>query len=199
MKMVSAEYTLDKVSSEALNEILTELESAKSDAWEQAHSLMRETRAEVARILQDGERQSDSVRRQILGSAELEARNGALRALEEATNRIFQESLAAVSKSPDYEKTLAKLISEGLQVIGKEAVITCNVRDRKVVGSAIREMNKGGSRLSLDEKSIEASGGVVLYSKDGTIRFDNTLEARLDRIKPQLRRDVVEMIESETR
>lgn len=193
--MVSADYTLGKVSSEALNEILTELESEKSDASEQARLMIRETRAEVAKVLQDGERQAESVRRQILGSAELEARNGALRSLEEASNRIFQESLVAVSKSPSYEKTLAKLISEGLQVIGKEAIVSCNARDRKAVGSVIKEMNnKAGSKLSLDEKNLEVKGGVILRSKDGTVSFDDTLEARLDRIKPQLRRDVVATI-----
>jgi V/A-type H+-transporting ATPase subunit E len=193
--MVSADYTLDKVSSEALNEILTELGSGKSDASELVHSLLRQTRAEVAKILQDGERQSESVRRQILGSAELEARNGILRTLEEASNRIFRESLLAVPRSPRYEKTLTKLISEGLEVIGKEAVVSCNARDRKAIGSAIREMNsKAGAKLILDEKSIDVKGGVVLRSKDGTMRFDNTLEARLERIKPQLRRDVVATI-----
>lgn len=201
MKMVSADYTLDKVSSETLNEILTELESGKSDASEQVRSMIRETRAEVAKILQDGERQAESVRRQILGSAELEARNSTLRSLEEASNRIFQESLVTVSKSPRYEKTLAKLISEGLWVIGREAFVSCNARDRKAVGSAIKEMNsKAGSKLSLDEKNLEVKGGVVLRSMSGTVRFDNTLEARLDRIKPQLRRDVVAILSgSETR
>ena len=190
--MVSADYTLDKVSSEALNEILTELESGKSDASELVRSLLRQTRTEVAKIIQDGERQSESVRRQVLGSAELEARNGVLRSLEEASNRIFQEALLGVPKSPRYEKTLTKLISEGIQVIGKEAVVSCNSRDKKAVSSAIREMNsKGGVRLTLDEKSLDVAGGVVLASKDGTMRFDNTLEARLDRIKPELRRDVV--------
>ena len=198
----SAQYTLDKVASEALAEIVAEVESGKNDALEQLKSLNRTTKAEVAKILEGSEREAESMRRQILGSAELEARNSTLRSLEEASNRIIQDSLSAVaSERPDaYEKALAKLITEGAQVIGKDAAVYCNVKDKKLVGSIVKELNsKSGLKLSVGDRSIDAAGGVLLESGDGTIRYDNTLEARLDRIRPQLRRELVDALSRDTK
>jgi V/A-type H+-transporting ATPase subunit E len=198
----SAEYTLDKVASEALAEIVAEIESGKNDALEQLRSINRGTKAEAAKILEGSQREAESIRRQILGSAELEARNSTLRSLEEASNRIVQDSLSAVAeKRPAaYEKALAKLIAEGAQVIGKDAVVYCNAKDKKLVGSIAKELNsKSGLKLSIGDKAIDATGGVILQSSDGTIRYDNTLEARLDRIRPQLRREIVDVLSRDTK
>ena len=198
----SVQYTLDKVSAEALAEIVAEIDSGKSEALEQLRSATRSTKAEVVKILEGSEREAESIRKQILGSAELEARNGTLRSLEDASNRVIQDSLSAVAeKRPAaYEKALAQLISEGAQVIGKSATVRCNARDKKVVGSIVKDLNsKSGLKLSLGEEDIVAAGGVVLESGDGTIRYDNTLEARLDRIRPQLRREIVNALSGETK
>ncbi len=96
-----------------------------------------------------------------------------------------------------HEQALARLITDGLGVIGKGATVTCNAKDRKAVSSIIGELNrKEHADLKLDEKSIETAGGVILSSKDGTIRFVNTFEARLERLKPQLRREVARVLGS---
>jgi V/A-type H+-transporting ATPase subunit E len=202
MDSKSVEYTLDKVASEALTEILAEIEAGKSEALEQFRSMNRSTKAEVAKILEGSEREAESIRRQILGSAELEARNSILRSLEEASNRIVQDSLSAVTvkKPDDYERALAKLISEAALVIGKDAIVNCNTKDKKVVGSIVKELNaKNGMRLTVSNNSVGSMGGVVLESKDGTIRYDNTLEARLERIRPQLRREIVNILSGKSK
>ncbi len=200
MEKRSTEYTLDKVASEALAELVAEIDSGKKDAQERLAAMTRSTRGEVAKILEGGEREAESIRRQILGSAELEARNSTLRALEDASNKVIQESLSTVTeKRPEaYQKALARLISEGALVIGKDAAVLCNAKDRKVVGSVVKELNEqNGMELALSDQGIEAMGGVVLQSSDGTIRYDNTLEARLERIKPQLRREIVNALSGE--
>ena len=202
MDSKSVEYTLDKVASEALAEIVAEVEAGKNDAMEQLRSVNLSTKAEVTKILEGSERESESIRRQILGSAELEARNSTLRALEEATNKIVQDSFGAVTekRSAAYEQALAKLISEGALIIGKDAIVHCNTKDRKLVGSIAKELNsKNGMKLTVSDKSIGAMGGVVLESNDGTIRYDNSLEARLERIRPQLRREIVNILSGEAK
>lgn len=195
----SSRYTLDKVTSEVLNEISAELESGRAAALEQVQAMLKETKGEVAKVVEGSERQAESLKRQIIGSAELEARNKLLRTVEEATNQVFQGALAKISErsSSQHEKALARLITDGLGVIGKGATVTCNAKDRKAVSSIIGELNrKEHADLKLDEKSIETAGGVILSSKDGTIRFVNTFEARLERLKPQLRREVARVVGS---
>src|SRR2546422_6839897 len=144
MDSKSIEYTLDKVTSEALTEILAEIEAGKNEALEQLRSTNRSSKAEVTKILEGSEREAESIRRQILGSAELEARNSTLRSLEEASNKIVQDSLnaVAVKRPEDYERALTKLISEGALVIGKDAIVHCNNKDKKAVGSIVKELNR---------------------------------------------------------
>ncbi|MBI2649584.1 MAG: hypothetical protein HYW93_08050 [Thaumarchaeota archaeon] len=195
----SAKYTLDKVSSEVLNEISVELESGRTAALEQVESTLRETESEMAKIIQGGERQADSLKRQTIGSAELDARNKLLRTVEEATNQVFQDAFKKISagNSAQYEKALARLITDGLSVIGKGAIVACNANDKKTAASIIGELNrKEHADLKLDPKSIDTVGGVAFSSKDGTIRFDNTFEARLERLKPHLRREVARVLGS---
>jgi V/A-type H+-transporting ATPase subunit E len=192
----SGRYTLDKVSSEALAEIAKELDSGKREALEQLQILMRETKDEVTKILDGSERQAESLKRQMLGSAELEARNVMLRTLDDTVHQIFKEALKKITEeSLQYEKSLTKLIAEGVEVIGKDAIIACNNNDKKLVSSIIKDLNaKNHSDLTLDENGVETIGGVILYSKGRIIRFDNTFEARLGRLKPQLRRDVITIL-----
>ena len=193
----SSKYTLDKVTSEVLNEISAELESGRAAALEQVQNMLKETKGQVAKVVDGSERQAESLKRQIIGSAELEVRNMLLRTVEEATNQVFQVALAKISErsSSQHEKALARLTADGLGIIGKGATVTCNAKDSKVISSIIGELNrKEDADLKLDEKSIETVGGVILSTKDRSIRFDNTFEARLERLKPQLRREVAKVL-----
>lgn len=198
MMAVNAKHTLEKVASEVLSEVGGELEEGRNDALQRVRTILQQTKEESAKIVEGGERQAESAKRQILGAAELETRNRILRALEEASNQVFREALDSVSKSSSqYERSLGRLIREGVAVIGKNAVVECNSKDRKAVSSIIKEINsKEGAKLTLGEDAIEAIGGITIRSKDGSMRFDNTFEARLERMRPQLRRDVVQLLSS---
>lgn len=189
-------YTLDKVSSELLNEVDAELESGRKEALERMRAVLQETKSKSAKILETGDRQADSARRKILGAAELKSRNDLLRTLEEASNEVFQEALKNLSRSSDrYEKSLERLIREGVAVIGTDAIVECNERDRDPVAAIIKAMNRAhGSKLTMAEKSIKTIGGVVLHSKDLSTRFDDTFETRLERMRPQLRSEVVKLL-----
>jgi V/A-type H+-transporting ATPase subunit E len=48
----------------------------------------------------------------------------------------------------------------------------------------------------LSEDSIETIGGIVLSNADGTVKFDNTFESRLERMRPALRKEVAGILTS---
>ena len=54
----------------------------------------------------------------------------------------------------------------------------------------MRNLNREGAKLTLDDEVLHTIGGVKLESQDGTVRFDNTFEARLERARQELRKDV---------
>ena len=183
--------TLAKVSGEFESEVMADLEGWRAEALAKIESVRKEAAGNVSKILETGEKQAESVGRQIIGAAELEARNGQLRSLEITVNKAFDSATKKISDSAgaSYEKAMGKLIQEGLDIIGPRASIQCSARDRKAVTAALKKLD-GKAKVSFDENPIETIGGVVLAIPDGTIRFDNTFEARLERMKPTLRKDI---------
>ncbi|HEV2139506.1 MAG TPA: V-type ATP synthase subunit E family protein [Nitrososphaerales archaeon] len=188
----AAADTLEKVSGEFQAEVMADLEAGRRDALSRIESARKEAAEAVSKILETSVKQAESTRRQIIGASELAARNVKLKSLEKAVNEVFDLATKEISSTSgsSYEKSIAGLIKEGMGVIGQKAKVQCSTKDKKVVASAIRKLKGGQAKLTLDDTPVETLGGVVLTTIDGSIRFDNTFEARLERMKPTLRKDV---------
>ena len=191
----AAADTLTKVSEEFESEVRSDLEAGRADTLAKIESVRKETADAVAKILETGTKQAESVKRQIIGAAELEARNAQLRSLEKAVEWAFEEAMKEVSSEGgvSLEKSLAGLIQEGIDIIGAHVNIQCAAKDRKTVAAAIKKLG-GKAKVSLEEEPVETSGGVVLTTPDGSVRFDNTFEARLERMRPILRKEVASVL-----
>ena len=191
----AASDTLEKVSREFETEVLADLKAGRSEAIAKIEAVRKETTEAVGKILETSEKQAESVKRQIVGAAELDARNAQLRSLEKAVNEAFDlatRQISAVSGASQ-EKALTFLIQEGLDVIGPRATVSCAPKDRKAVSAAIKKLGSK-AKLSLDDGEIDTMGGVILTAPDGTVRFDNTFEARLERMRPTLRKAVAAIL-----
>jgi len=191
----AATDTLDKVAREFESEVVADLEAARAETLAKVDAVRKETAEAAAKILETGVKQAESAKRQIIGAAELEARNTQLRALEKAVNEAFDlaEKRISSSSGAPQEKAIRGLIQEGLDIIGPHARVQCASKDRRVVASVIKKIG-GKAKVSLDETPVDTLGGVVLTTHDGTVRFDNTFEARLERMRPTLRKEVAALL-----
>jgi len=191
----AAADTLEKVAGEFESEVLADMESGRVETLRKVEYVRKETTDAVAKILVTGDKQAESMKRQIIGAAELGARNAQLRSVEKAVIESFELAAKHVSSvsGASQEKAVLGLIQEGLDVIGPRATVRCAAKDRKAIASAIKKLGSK-AKISLDEKPIETIGGVVLTTPDGSVRFDNTFEARLERMRPNLRRDVAAVL-----
>jgi len=189
--------TLEKVSGEFETELLAELQKGRGEALSTVESSRREAKVVVTKILEASVKQGESLRRQIIGAAELEARNTQLKTLEKAVVEVFDVAVKELEGSgARYEASLTQLIKEGLEVIGPGARIYCRSSDRREVSAVLRKLGSGQSKPVLEEKSIDTIGGIVMTSTDGSVRFDNTFEARLERMRPTLRMEVSAILTS---
>jgi len=170
-----------------------DLEAGRKETLAKLESARKETEEAVSKILETGLKQAEAAKRQIIGAAELDARNVQLKALEAAVNNSFEVAARDISqaKGASYERAMVRLIQEGLDVIGPNAKAQCSSEDRKVVASAAKKV---GGKVSLSDSPIETIGGVVLTTPDGSVRFDNTFEARLERMRPTLRKEVAAIL-----
>jgi len=191
----AAADTLQKVAEEFESEVLSDLESGRAETLAKVEAVRKETREAVAKILETSEKQAESVKRQIMGAAELETRNAQLRSLEKAVNEAFELAAKQVSSASgaSQEKAVLGLIQEGVDVIGLRATVRCASKDRRAVAAAIKKLGSK-AKISFDEKPIETMGGVVLTTPDGSVKFDNTFEARLERMRPSLRKEVAAIL-----
>jgi V/A-type H+-transporting ATPase subunit E len=191
----AASDTLEKVSGEFETEVLADLEAGRSETLARIEVVRKETAEAVGKILETSQKQAESVKRQIIGAAELDVRNAQLRSLEKAVNEAFDRAAKQIStvSGASQEKALASLIQEGFDTIGPRARVSCASKDRKAVSSTIRRFG-GKAKLSLDDREIDTMGGVILTKSDGTVRFDNTFEARLERMRPTLRKEVAAIL-----
>jgi V/A-type H+/Na+-transporting ATPase subunit E len=194
----AASDTLEKVSGEFEKEALSDLEATRTETLAKLEAVRKETEEAVSKILETGIKQAEAVKRQIIGAAELEARNIQLKALEKAVNESFDAASNQISelKGTSYDKAMERLIQEGLEVIGPKAKVQCSPKDKRVVASIVKKLS-GKEKVSMDDSPVETMGGVVLTTPDESVRFDNTFEARLERMRPNLRQEVAAILTGE--
>ncbi|MDG6898918.1 MAG: hypothetical protein JRN24_04170 [Nitrososphaerota archaeon] len=191
----AASATLEKVAGEFEKEAMADLEAARKDTLDRVEAARKETAEAVAKILETSVKQSESVKRQIIGAAELEARNIQLKSLEKAVNEAFEAAKKQVSEveGAAHERALAGLIQEGLDMIGLHAKVQCSSKDRKAAMAAVKRLDSK-AKVTIETEPVETLGGVVLSTPDGSIRFDNTFEARLERMRADLRKEVAAVL-----
>ena len=190
----AAADTLEKVSGEFEAEVLADLENGRKETLAKVESARKEAAESVAKIIETSVKQAESVKRQIVGTAELAARNAQLKSLERAVNDAFEQATKEISASgeEEYERALQRLMQEGIDAIGPQARVMCAPKDRKAVASAIKGLSK--AKVAMEDEPLETIGGVVMTTPDGSVRFDNTFEARLERMRPTLRKEVAALL-----
>jgi len=186
----SLEKTIDKILDQTEHDILSNLDGALSDSHQTLDNSVTKLEAEYDKIVADGRKEADKLEKQIIGSSDIEARNKQLLALEDAVGRVFTKALDQISnsdRSGDYANLIKSLLDESTKVLGtSEVIVFTNSKDRDVVQSALS--NFTGSELS--SETIDCIGGVKIQSKDGAMKFDNTIDAKIDRLKPLIRKEI---------
>ena len=184
------EQAIDKILNKTQNNILSEIQSALTDSQQNLDDFVPKLESEFDKIIADGKKEAEKIERQIVGGADIEARNKQLMALEESVEKVFSkalEQIANADRSGDYSNLIKTLLTESTQVLGtSEITVLTNTKDKDVVQSVLSQFP--GSELS--SETIDCLGGIIAKSKDGAMTFDNTIDARIDRLKPLIRKGI---------
>ena len=184
------ERTIDKILSQTESNIQSSLNSALGESQQKLENSVKTLEQEYDQIIADGKKEADKIEKQIIGSADLEARNKQLRTVEESIDRVFSKAIEEISntdRSGDYSNLLKSLLDESTKILGTtEVVVSTNTKDKEIVQSLLSQYP--GAELS--SESIDCLGGVKVKSKDGTMSFDNTVDAKIERLKPLIRKDI---------
>lgn len=186
----SLELTVDKILAKTEKEILSDLEKSGLDAKKTLDNSLSKLEQEYDHIITNGKKEADKIEKQIIGSSDIEARNKQLTTVEVSIDKVFTKALDEISnadRSGDYSNFIKSLLDESTKILGTtDVIVFTNSKDKGVVQSALS--NYSGAELS--SETIDCLGGVKVKSKDGTMTFDNTIDAKIERMKPFIRKDI---------
>jgi V/A-type H+-transporting ATPase subunit E len=186
----SLEQSIDKILKKTEKEILLDLKNSGSDSKQTLDDSLTKLEQEYDKVISDGKKEADKIEKQIIGSSDLEVRNKQLLLLEEGVGKVFSKALdqiANVDRSGDYSNLIKTMLDESTKILGTtEVTVFTNAKDKDVVKSALSKFS--GAELSSD--TIDCLGGIIIKSKDGTMTFDNTIDARIERLKPLIRKEI---------
>jgi len=186
----SLEQSIDKILKKTEKEILLDLKNSGSDSKQTLDDSLSKLEQEYDKVISDGKKEANKIEKQIVGSSDLEVRNKQLLLLEEGVDKVFSKALdqiANVDRSGDYSNLITTMLDESTKILGTtEVTVFTNAKDKDVVQSALSKFS--GAELSSD--TIDCLGGIIIKSKDGTMTFDNTIDARIERLKPLIRKEI---------
>ena len=189
--------TVDKVLAQKQEEFMTQIDSAYQEAASNLESSKGSLRSEYEKIIQGSKKQAENLKRQILGSKRLESRNQELLLIEMAVNDYFEkarERFRELPRDKEYKSMINEMIDNCISAIGtEEIIIESNEKDSKMISEIISKKSKK-VKLSLSEKPINVIGGLRAMSADGSLTYDSTLELRMERLKPLIRKEIVQRL-----
>ena len=199
----SLERTINKVISQAEADFITQIDSSFQESLKNIAASRTKLEAEYNRILEGARKQGDNLKRQIVGSSRLSARNRQLVLIESAVNDTFEKAktiLASSKRENSYRLLMRKILKDSVMMIDSdEVIVECNKNDIELVEQAISDSFKDNNKIKIkmSDHPLNAIGGIRLTSADGSMTFDNTLDSRIERLKPLIRKSIAQMLRGE--
>ena len=96
---------------------------------------------------------------------------------------------------------MSSIIEGSVSSVGSgQVVIECNKNDYDLVKKIVADLQKKNPNVQavVSDQPIDVLGGIRVKSADGTITYDNTLDSRIERLKPLIRKNIAQMLRGET-
>jgi len=193
------------LSDEILKDAQKRADRIRSRAEREAQKILddavKEAEAAAQKILDAAKARGGRVAQSVLATVEQEARRDLLKAQEAELEKLFEAARARLAgrSSVDAAAVLTGLAAEAIAAMpADKVVVQMSEADRAVATEAwVAEVRRRVGRevaIAVAKEPAAVSGGVVVRSADGRLLYDNSYEARLGRLRPELRRELVAKI-----
>ena len=193
------------------DEILANAEEKAKEIRNQANQIASELSEDVQKragrvskeIIEQAKKEADLRLKREIAKAKLTARSDTLKNKEEIINDVFdqaQKKLIGFVSSAEYVTTLNNLITEAaIGLNGGDLKIKIQTGHGKHIDiSKIQQrvMQQTGTTttLSVIEDNLRSVGGAIVTNSDETILIDNTFEARLRRMRQEIRTKIAKIL-----
>ncbi len=189
---MTLEAIINKINKETSENVNKILKASKKESEKINRQARKELQLELEQERKKAEKSREIIRNIHLSNARRIARRTVLGKKEELINECFDQAKVSLQQlsGDEYNKTIRKLINNGMKLIGNEAVVIPSKEDDLRIISEF-------STLTVSNERTGAIGGVILQSKDGKVIVNNTFEAIIERYKDDIRAEVANVLFSE--
>lgn len=179
-------------------ESAAEVERILSEARAQAQGILEEARKAAAAELEEHKARVESERRAALSRAQSTAQVRAaalvLKAKDQAMAEVFRRAEQQLGSFPQdkgrYAAALRTMIREAASGLEGRIIIEVHPDDRELARQALRELGLDAEIATAEE----VRGGVRVATADRRFVVENTLQSRLERIRPVVASDVAALL-----
>jgi len=199
---VGTNQAVERVLNSIVDEVFKEVSEGIRQALDESLALLKKVRGEVLQEVRkkvgEGRRRAEAERLRRISAAEMKAKWARVQLLDEFVNQVFDESLNRLSElrnKGQYKAILVNLVLEGLTALNtRSAILVGSKEDAQLLGEVAEDLAGRSYSVKVSNETVETVGGVKVLLEDGSITYDNTFEARLERIKPELRRRLYALV-----
>lgn len=196
----SLETLISKIIDDARETASSILDEAKTSQRRHIEEIQRQVtekaEKECREIIRKAEQEAEALVRRQSVEASIRARWRILSEKRKIVDKVFQmveENIRSIKGNDKYLKMLERLIEEAAVAAGGGRLeVLLNKEDSRLKLPLKEIAGKVTSRLGAEttlvksEKTIEATGGVIIQSLDGKTRVDNTLSSVIRRERERL-------------
>ena len=85
-------------------------------------------------------------------------------------------------------------------MVKNDLIIECNKTDSGLVRKLVDSINKEKrTKMVVADKNINILGGIRATSSDGTLTYDDSIDSRIERLKPLIRKHIVQILRGSER
>ena len=193
------ERTIDQVITKKESELLSQLNSSYLESINNLELSKSQLELEYATIISNAEKKAETFKRQVIGSSKLSSRNKELVLLEQAVNDVFAKAKEKFMLHTDesiYKNLLIKMLDESIPNIATSGIVLeCLEKDTDFFKQQIEGISaKYNKKIKLHSNLKNFMGGFRIKSNDGTITLNNTIDSRLERLKPLIRKNIAHIL-----
>jgi V/A-type H+-transporting ATPase subunit E len=192
------------IAGEVLGDVQKEAEALIFGAEKEAKKALQTAKVQADQdyltLIGQAKVKSEAEQRKIASLTEVEIRNRLLHAKEELVDKAFETALGKLkdfAETPNYPDYLIRLIGEAAEKIGsKNLVLHVNAKDKTwLTQERLQSLSKKlNVNLKLSNQTPECIGGCKIQTEDGKVTYDNTIDSRLQELKPTLRTEIARIL-----
>ncbi len=187
---MSAETIIKRIKTDATTTASEIRKNAEQQAKEIKRNATADAKKNAEQIISEGKQQAENRKKILISQARQEAKRKEIEAKNDVIEDCFTQAIEHLNtlNEETYHDIVKTLIEQGKKRMSSKCTVLTSKDQDKHIAKELDLMVSG---------SIDASGGVILTSEDGTITIDNTFEGIIKRKKAQIREHVGKLLFSD--